>query len=138
MARDEKLEMLRSVPLFAGMSARDLRHLGALTDEIDLPDGRVLTREGKRGDEFFIVVDGSVQVTVAGKVVNRLGPGDFLGEISLIDGKPRTATATTVGPTRLLLVGHREFNTLMTDYPSVERCVLLALAKRVRQTDLIQ
>ena len=132
---DEKLEQLRRVPLFAGLGKRELEELGTLADEIDVENGRVLTREGERGHEFFIVLDGGVEVDVQGTVVATLGKGDFLGEIALVDGKPRSATTRALGPTRLLVVGHREFNRLMDDFPSVKTCVLQALAERVRRNE---
>jgi CRP-like cAMP-binding protein len=125
------------VPLFAGLGHRELEELGTLADEIDVDDGRVLTREGESGHEFFIVLDGKVEVDVKGEVVATLGGGDFLGEIALIDGKPRSATTRAVGPTRLLVVGHREFHQLMDDYPTVKTCVLQALAERVRRNERI-
>jgi CRP-like cAMP-binding protein len=132
---DEKLEQLRRVPLFAGLGKRDLEELGSLADEVDVADGRVLTRQGETGHEFFVVLDGGVNVDVDGRPVASLGKGDFLGEIALIDGKPRTATATAVGPTRLLVIGHREFHRLMDDFPTVKTCVLQALAERVRRIE---
>jgi CRP-like cAMP-binding protein len=134
---DEKLDQLKRVPLFAGLGHRELEELGTLADEIDVDDGRVLTREGESGHEFFIVLDGKVEVDVKGEVVATLGGGDFLGEIALIDGKPRSATTRAVGPTRLLVVGHREFHQLMDDYPTVKTCVLQALAERVRRNERI-
>lgn len=132
---DEKVEQLRRVPLFEGLGKRELEELGTLADEVDVADGRVLTREGETGHEFFIVLEGSVQVDVKGTVVAALGKGDFLGEIALVDGKPRSATTRAVGPTRLLVVGHREFHRLMDDFPSVKTCVLQALADRVRRNE---
>jgi CRP/FNR family transcriptional regulator, cyclic AMP receptor protein len=134
---DAKIEQLKQVPLFASLGSKELQELGALADEVDVDDGRVLTREGESGHEFFIVLDGSVEVDVKGDVVATLGPGDFLGEIALIDGKPRSATTRAVGPTRLMVVGHREFHRLMDDYPSVKTCVLQALADRVRRNERI-
>jgi CRP/FNR family cyclic AMP-dependent transcriptional regulator len=132
---DTKLDHLRRVPLFAGVRGRELEELGRLADEIDVPDGRVLTREGESGHEFFVVLQGGVEVTVGGGRVASLGNGDFLGEISLIDGLPRTATTTAVGPTRLLVIGHREFHQLMDDFPGVKTAVLQALAERVRRIE---
>jgi CRP/FNR family transcriptional regulator, cyclic AMP receptor protein len=137
MAADEKLEQLRRVPLFAALGRRELEELGSLADEIDVTDGRVLTRQGETGHEFFVVLDGTVEVDVGGRVVSQLGKGDFLGEIALIDGKPRTATTRAIGPTRLLVVGHREFHQLMDDFPTVKTCVLEALAERVRRNEQI-
>ena len=132
---DSKLDHLRRVPLFAGIRGRELDELGRLADEVDVPDGKVLTREGETGHEFFIVQDGQVEVTVGGGRVASLGRGDFLGEIALIDGRPRTATTTAVGSARLLVIGHREFHQLMDDFPSVKTAVLEALAERVRRIE---
>ena len=135
MAADEKLDQLKRVPLFAGMGRRELEELGTLADEVDVADGRVLTRQGESGAEFFVVLDGAVQVDIDGSVVSTLGKGDFLGEIALVDGKPRTATTRAVGATRLLVVGHRQFHQLMDDFPTVKTCVLEALAERVRRNE---
>jgi len=138
MAADEKLDQLKRVPLFAGLGRRELEELGTLADEVDVADGRMLTRQGETGDEFFVVLEGAVQVDVNGSVISTLGKGDFLGEIALVDGKPRTATTRAVGPTRLLVVGHRQFHQLMDDFPTVKTCVLEALAERVRRNETVQ
>ena len=134
---DEKLEQLRRVPLFAGLGGRELTELGTLADEIDVADGKVLTREGESGHEFFVVLDGTVEVDVHGQTVATLHAGDFLGEIALVDGKPRSATTRVVGPTRLMVIGHREFHQLMDDFPTVKTCVLQALAERVRRNEQV-
>lgn len=135
MAADEKLDQLKRVPLFAGLGRRELEELGTLADEVDVADGRFLTRQGESGAEFFVVLDGAVQVDVNGRVISTLGKGDFLGEIALVDGKPRTATTRAVGPTRLLVIGHQQFHQLMDDFPTVKTCVLEALAERVRRNE---
>jgi len=138
MATDEKLEQLRRVPLFAALSGRDLQELGTREDDDDVLDGSVLNRQGETGAEFFVVLDGAVEVDINGSVVSTLGKGDFLGEIALVDGKPRTATTRAVGPTRLMVIGHRQFHQLMDDFPTVKTCVLEALAERVRRNETIQ
>jgi CRP/FNR family transcriptional regulator, cyclic AMP receptor protein len=132
---DQKLELLRRVPLFAGLGRRDLAEVGRLADQIDLPAGRVLTREGRSADEFFLIVDGSVRIERGGRTVNRLGSGDFLGEIALIDGGPRTATTTVEEGGRFLVVGHREFHSLLEQFPKIQLAVLEAMAHRVRDLD---
>jgi CRP-like cAMP-binding protein len=132
VARDEKLEQLRRVPLFAGMDRSDIERLGAIAESVDVPDGQVLTREGATGREFFIVLEGRVRITQGDHEIAHLGPGDFLGEIALIDGKPRTATAIADGPTHLLVIGRSGFLSLMDSYPSVRLAVLEALASRLR------
>lgn len=132
---DQKLELLRRVPLFARVNQKGLEEIGRLADEIDVNAGTELCHEGRSGDEFFVIVDGTVRIERGGSKVNTLGPGDFLGEIALVDGGPRTATAVTESSARLLVVGHREFHTLLEDFPGVRLAVLEALAERVRRLD---
>jgi CRP/FNR family cyclic AMP-dependent transcriptional regulator len=132
---DPKLELLRGVHLFAGLSDGDLRRIEQLTDEVEVPTGTVLTQEGRFGHEFFVIVDGAVRVEHEGRTLSRLGPGDFLGEIALVDGRPRSATVTTEEPTRLLVLAQREFHTLLESYPKIQLQVLRALAERVRSSD---
>lgn len=130
--RDPKLEMLGRVPLFGGCRPADLEEIGKLADEVDVAAGHVLMREGAIADEFFIVVDGSLAVERGGKAIAKLGPGDFVGEIGLVDGGPRSATVTAETATRLLVVGHREFHSLLAQHQGIQLQVLMALAKRVR------
>jgi CRP/FNR family cyclic AMP-dependent transcriptional regulator len=137
MAANGKLDELKRIPLFAGLQKRELEELGTLADEIEVADGRALTKEGESGHEFFVVVQGHVSVEIGGARVAELGPGDFLGEIALIDGKPRSATTRAVGDTRLIVIGHREFHQLMADFPTVQTAVLQALADRVRRNEQI-
>jgi CRP/FNR family cyclic AMP-dependent transcriptional regulator len=132
---DQKLELLRRVPLFAGFGGRQLEEIARLADEVDVPVGTELTHEGRPGGEFFIIIDGTVTVERGGSTIRSLGAGDFLGEIALVDGGPRTATVTTATPARLLVVAHREFHTLLEDHPTIRIAVLEALAQRVRGLD---
>ena len=132
---DQKLELLKNVPLFTGLGRRDIEELGRLAEEVDVPAGHVLMREGGSGNEFFVIVDGDVRIERGGATIRSLGPGDFLGEIALIDDLPRTATATTESPAKLLVVGHREFHSLMDQFPTIQTCVLQALAQRVRHLE---
>lgn len=133
--RDVKLELIGRVPLFAGCSKKDIEFIGQLADEVDVAAGHVLFREGAIGHEFIIVIEGALRVERHGSVINHLGAGDFAGEIALVDGGPRTATVIADIPTRLLLIGHREFNSLLQKHPTVELKVLHALARRVRASE---
>ena len=135
MATDDKLEMLKRVPLFAGLGKKDIEEVGRLAEEVDVPAGRVLMREGQTGQEFFVIVRGSVLIERGGRSVRTLGSGDFLGEISLVDEGPRSATATVETDSALLVLSHREFHSLMDSFPTVRVCVLQALATRVRKLD---
>jgi CRP/FNR family cyclic AMP-dependent transcriptional regulator len=132
---DPKLELIGKVPLFGACGARDVAWIGQLADEVDVPAGRVLIREGATAQEFLIVVDGTLRVERGGGVVARLGAGDFVGEIALVDGGPRTATVVADVPSRVLVIGHREFHSLMQKYPSIQLQVLQALARRVRAAE---
>jgi CRP/FNR family cyclic AMP-dependent transcriptional regulator len=135
MPADEKLEHLRRVPLFAKMRTTELERLSQLTDEVEVGLDRVLAEEGKTGHEFFIVTDGRVMVLHGNTPVRELGPGEFFGEIALIESVPRTATVRAEGIVKLLVIGHREFHALMDEFPSVRDCVLDALAERLRRTE---
>jgi CRP-like cAMP-binding protein len=130
--KDQKLELIRRVPLFEHCGGRELEKIGQLADEVDVPAGKVLMREGATAQEFFAVIDGSMRVEQNGREIARLGPGDFFGEIALVDGGPRTATVIAEEPSRLLVVGHREFHALLEQNPGIQLQVLQALAKRVR------
>lgn len=133
--RDEKLDLLKSVPLFAGFSRHELERLGMLTDRVDLPAGRVLMRQDETGHEMFVIVHGRAQIERDGRVIAERGDGDMLGEIALVDTGPRTATVTLTEPSQLLVVGHRDFHSLMDEMPTVRAQVLESLARRVRHLD---
>ena len=131
LRKDAKIELLKRVPLFAACSKDELAEIASLADELDLPDSRDLTREGTSGMEFIVLVSGEADVVRQGEVVNELGPGDFVGEIALVTGTPRTATVRTRGPSRVLVLTAAGFRTLMRDVPSIQDKVLPALAARI-------
>ena len=132
---DAKLDLIRKVPLFATCDRRDIKQIGALAELVDLPAGQVIVRQGATGHEFFVVAEGGLRVERDGQVINRLGPGQFAGEIALIDGGPRTASVIVDVPSTVLLIGHREFHSLLEQYPTIQLKILQILAKRVRATD---
>ena len=134
MARaSAKVELLRQVPLFSGLSTKELMSLSRLMDEVDLKPGTVIIREGNTGGEFFIVVEGTIEVRRNGRLLSRLGPGDYLGEIALIDRGPRTATAMTETETRVLVLASREFHSMLASDQRIENTILRTLASRVRE-----
>jgi CRP/FNR family cyclic AMP-dependent transcriptional regulator len=135
VARDEKLDLLHSIPLFARFDRKHLERLGMLTEEVDVPAGKVLIRQGELGDDLMIIVSGTVDVDRDGVRVNTLGEGEFFGEIALIDRGPRTATVTAATPGRLLVINHRDFHTVMDEFPEVAAQVLVTLAHRLRRLD---
>ena len=135
MARDEKLDLLHRIPLFSGFDRRRLERLGMLADEVDVPAGKVLMRQGDIGTDMMVLVRGSVAVDRDGSRINTLGPGDFFGEIALVDGGPRTATVSAEEPSTLLVITHRDFHSMMDEFPEVAGEVMNALANRVRTLD---
>ena len=135
MASDQKLEKLRRVPLFAGLGRRELERLGMLTDEVDLPAGRVVMREGDRGEELFVLMQGAAQVAREGREVAALHAAEWFGEIALVDGGPRTATVTLTEDSALLVVGRSQFRQLMEEFPHIRDQILDLLAQRVRAAE---
>jgi CRP-like cAMP-binding protein len=131
MADNSKIELLRRIPLFESCSSRELGVLAATADEIDLPEGRTLTREGLTGREFVVLAEGIADVESGGELVNTLGPGDFFGEISLVTGQPRTATVTTRSPARLVVFTAPAFRALLARAPRIRRRVVAAAALRL-------
>ncbi|HZT65016.1 MAG TPA: cyclic nucleotide-binding domain-containing protein [Acidimicrobiales bacterium] len=132
-----KAAMLRTIPSLSRCSQRELATIGAAGDEIVLPAGRVLMAEGERGDEAFLIVEGSAEVKVAGETVAEVGPGDFVGEMALLERRPRTATVVATSPLRVLAIGARRFPGLL-DLPGVAWAVSRALAERLRLADSVR
>jgi CRP-like cAMP-binding protein len=131
LRKNAKVELIKRVPLFSHCSKKELGMVAQIADEIDLPEGKTLMREGDRGREFFVLVEGNAEVRKQGSKVNALGRGDFFGEIALVSHKPRTATVTTTSPSRALVVTEQSFRSLLDGAPDVQRKILLALADRV-------
>jgi CRP-like cAMP-binding protein len=129
--KDPKLELLRSIPLFARLGTEEIQRLGQLTDEVDVPAGKVLMRQGELGAEMFIIAGGRVAVERDGRSIAERGPGEIFGEIALLSEVPRTATVTAIEPCRLFVIGHREFHALMGELPSFRLQVLESLARRI-------
>ncbi len=133
-AHSAKVELLRQLPLFAGCSQGELAAVAPLVDELDVPRGETLIREGERGHEFFAIVEGSVGVTRSGRPLRELDSGDWAGEIALITDLPRTASVVTTSPVRLLVLGDRAFKALLEHAPSVGVRIMRPLAERLQAT----
>lgn len=131
LRKNAKVELIKRVPLFSHCSKKELGLVAQIADEIDLPEGKTLMREGDRGREFFVLVEGSADVRKGNRQVNAMRKGDFFGEIALVSQKPRTATVTTTSPVRALVVTEQSFRSLLDRAPDVQRKVLQALADRV-------
>ena len=134
-SKEAKVELLSDVPLFSACSKRDLRRIAALVDEIDIPEGRVLTRQGDPGWECFVIVAGQAKATVPGSGTASLGPGDVVGEMSLLDQGPRSATVTANSDMHLLVLTSRSFSALINQVPLVARRIMAELAGRLRESE---
>jgi CRP-like cAMP-binding protein len=128
---DQKLSLLATVPLFKGLDRKELEAIGRLCDEVELPPGRVIAAQGDSADAFYVILDGTVRIERDGEILRDMRAGDFLGELAMLAKIPRTATATCLTACRLLVLGHREFNGLLAEYPSIQGAVLHALAERI-------
>ena len=113
MAADRKIEALQSVGLFAGCSKKELASVAGLCISLDVAEGFVLTTQGTRGDECFVIGTGDAEVAIDGEAVATVGPGDCIGEMSLLDGGPRTATVTALSPMTLYILSSVEFRSLL-------------------------
>jgi CRP-like cAMP-binding protein len=129
---DTKVDALAKAPLFAALSRQELGDLAKATEALEVDEGKVLTREGDLGREFFVIVDGDVSVTQDGKEIRRLGAGDFFGEIALIyDNARRTATVTADSPLRFFVLTRQSFRSLLEHQPEIEEKVMAALEDRL-------
>jgi CRP/FNR family cyclic AMP-dependent transcriptional regulator len=129
------IDHMRKVPLFRGMPTSALETVADRASETTFEDGQTVTREGEPGETFYIVIEGRLQVSRHGTLVSELGPGDFLGEISLIDGRPRTAAVTAVGPVQALVIRRADFLEMVEWDSAVRLGVLTALTERIRMHD---
>ena len=134
LGRNAKVDLIRKVPLFSQLSRAEVNEVAKIADEIDVKADKVLTREGDRGNEFFVILDGAAVVHRGGRKVRMLGAGDFFGEIALVSRSPRTATVTTTVPTDLLVITGTSFRALLDHSPRIQLRVLEALADRLAPT----
>jgi CRP/FNR family cyclic AMP-dependent transcriptional regulator len=132
---EPKLQLLQRVPLFAGLAAEELEAISAITEEREVDAGKELTHEGRHEGYFFVIVSGTVRIERQGQTINTLHDGDFLGEISLLDGGPRTATAVAETACRLLVMTYQRFNQLLDTEPEVRSAVLQEVGQRLRRLD---
>ena len=128
---DARIDRLRSVPLFSACSDKELAFIASRADEVDLPAGKVLTEKGKSGGDFFIILEGTAEVE-SDKGKRTLGPGDFFGEIALIDNGPRTATVKAATPLRCLVLGHSQFRDVLHQNGEIAVKILRAVTERLR------
>jgi CRP-like cAMP-binding protein len=131
LRRAAKMDLLKRVPLFAECSKTELREIARTADELDIREGTVLTREGKSGREFFVLVEGTARVTKKGKKIGDLAPGDWFGEIALLTDSPRTATVTATSAVDVLVITDRRFRSLVETMPSIALKVLSSVGDRL-------
>ncbi len=127
--------MLRGVPLFSGLSRRHLRQLADRADEVKFAPGETIVAAGMMGGAFFVIADGEAKVTKGGRTLAKLRPGDFFGELALLDGGPRAATVTAATPLVAIRIFKRAFDRLITEQPGVAAKMLAVLAGRLRSVE---
>jgi CRP-like cAMP-binding protein len=136
MARkDAFTEHLAAVPLFSACSKKELQLVARRAEDVTVEPGKVLVREGAAGAEFFVIVEGTAEVSRHGNKVAELGPGAFFGDLALLDKAPRNATVTAVTPMELVVLGQREFAGIIDEVPGFAHKLLAGLAHRLRQYD---
>ena len=135
MARDAFIDHLAAVPLFSACSRKDLQLVAKRAEDVKVEAGKQLVTEGDTGTEFFVIIDGNATVARHGQKVAELGPGQFFGDLALLDRAPRNATITADTPMELVVLGQREFAGLIDDVPEFAHKLLAGLARRLRQAD---
>jgi CRP/FNR family transcriptional regulator, cyclic AMP receptor protein len=136
LRKNGKIELLKRVPLFAGCSKGELARIAMVADEIDFRPGKTLIREGGPGREFFILVNGTAQISRKGRPIDTAGPGDFFGEMALLADQPRNATVTTTSPVDALVVTARSFHDLVEHNPLIALKVMRAVAERLPAAEI--
>ncbi len=135
MANADKIARLQDVSLFRACSKSELRTIAKLAEELKVPAGKTLVRQGASGREFFLILEGESRVERDGREVAVLGPGQYFGELSLLSREPRDATVTTLTPSVLLVIGQREFGGVIAESPTMARKLLEGMARRLRELD---
>ena len=132
MAQQDATTRLAQVPIFSECTKRELTIIGRAAKEVSHREGTVIAREGERGVGLFLILEGQCNVTIGGKTKAKLGPGDFFGEVALLDGGPRTATVTALTPVRLVGITGWVFRGLLMEHPTIALKTLEAVAGRLR------
>jgi len=129
------LELLGQCPLFSGISDKHLERIYDLAKEVRFPAGEELTEEGKQGARFYLILEGDAEVSIRGQSRGTRGPGDSIGEYSLLDGQPRSATVVAKTPVRTLSLASWNFRPLLAEEPSLAEALLVELCRRLRETE---
>ena len=129
--KDQRIAHLRAVPMFQTCTDKELLQIARLAEQVEVPAGEVLVREGRLGHEFYVVAAGKAEVVHDGRVVALLGPGDWFGELALLDPHPRTATVTMVEAGEVIEISQREFWSLLREVPALPLKLLQGMARRL-------
>jgi CRP-like cAMP-binding protein len=132
LTRDRKSTLLAAARLFDGVDAEGMDRIAAVAVEVEFPADHVIARQGEIGTGFFVIVDGGVRVVRDGETIATLGPGDFFGELSILDGRPRVAQVVADGPTTCLALASWDFEAVLLAEPRVSLSILRSLAGRLR------
>jgi len=132
-SRAVNAERLKSIPLFAGLSHRDLENVARFADEVEVAAGRTLAEEGDFAYEFFVIEQGTAEVTKDGKVLATLGPDDFFGEIGLVESERRTATVVATSPMELIVIFGPNFRRLERELPELATQIRRAIRERLQR-----
>jgi CRP-like cAMP-binding protein len=131
----DRIESLKAVPLFAGLSDKDLKKVLEVSKEVHHRDGHVVLAEDATAVGFHMILEGQATINVHGRDVSTYGPGDYFGEMSIIDGRPRSATVTAKGDLTTLAIPVWDVERMMKTHPSIMRAMLIALSARIREID---
>ena len=132
---DSDLDHLAAIPLFGGCTKEELQLISQKAERVSFSAGQVLTKQGSLGYEFFVIVDGEAEVSRDGKVVATLGPGNYAGELALLDREPRNATITAKTDVKAILLGYQEFWSVLSAAPGLDKKMLVTMAKRLRAAE---
>jgi CRP/FNR family cyclic AMP-dependent transcriptional regulator len=136
LSRSSKIDLLKRIPLFSGCSRSELEAVARATAELRIDEGRVLMNEGETGRELVVVVDGEVVIERDGEQIAVKRSGDFVGELALVTGRPRTATVTAATELRILVLDGLAFDRLVRDVPTIAVKVMIAVAERLPPQDV--
>lgn len=135
MARRNTDDQLRSIPIFSELSKKELKTVSRLMTEVEVPEGRALTRQDEVGREFMIIIEGTAVVRRNGRKIAELGPGDFLGELAVLSGAPRTADVIASSPMRVETLNRREFMSMLDESAGIAKKILIGAVKRLNDLD---
>ena len=132
---DSDLDHLAAIPLFGGCTKDELQLISQKAERVTFSPGQVLTKQGSLGYEFFVITEGEAEVSRDGTVVATLGPGQYAGELALLDREPRNATVTAITDMKVILLGYQEFWSVLSAAPGLDKKLLIKMAKRLRNAE---